>query len=111
MRLQRISSGGTLAVICLATAMLMLDIAVVNTALPGIARDLDTGLSGDAVGGRRLHPRPRRGRPHRGSLADRSGGAGSSASASPLHRTSLRARAPPITMLDALGRRRASEPR
>jgi EmrB/QacA subfamily drug resistance transporter len=37
---------GTLAVICLATAMLMLDIAVVNTALPGIARDLDSGLTG-----------------------------------------------------------------
>ena len=36
----------TLAVVCLATAMLMLDIAVVNTALPNIARDLDTDLSG-----------------------------------------------------------------
>jgi EmrB/QacA subfamily drug resistance transporter len=37
---------GTLAVACLATAVLMLDIAVVNTALPHIARDLDAGLSG-----------------------------------------------------------------
>jgi EmrB/QacA subfamily drug resistance transporter len=36
----------TLAVVCLATAMLMLDIAVVNTALPNISRDLDTGISG-----------------------------------------------------------------
>src|SRR4051812_10523359 len=36
----------TLAVICAATAMLMLDIAVVNTALSAIADDLDTGLSG-----------------------------------------------------------------
>ena len=36
----------TLTVVSLATAMLMLDIAVVNTALPQIARDLDTGLSG-----------------------------------------------------------------
>jgi EmrB/QacA subfamily drug resistance transporter len=36
----------TLAVVCLATAMLMLDIAVVNTALSAIAADLDTGLSG-----------------------------------------------------------------
>ena len=36
----------TLIVVSLATAMLMLDIAVVNTALPQIARDLDTGLSG-----------------------------------------------------------------
>jgi EmrB/QacA subfamily drug resistance transporter len=37
---------GTLAVVSLATAVLMLDIAVVNTALPHIARDLDAGLSG-----------------------------------------------------------------
>ena len=36
----------TLAVVCAATAMLMLDIAVVNTALSSIAADLDTGLSG-----------------------------------------------------------------
>jgi EmrB/QacA subfamily drug resistance transporter len=36
----------TLTVVCLATAMLMLDIAVVNTALSAIAVDLDTGLSG-----------------------------------------------------------------
>src|SRR3954464_5552073 len=36
----------TLAVVCAATAMLMLDIAVVNTALSRIADDLDAGLSG-----------------------------------------------------------------
>src|SRR5918994_1348348 len=36
----------TLAVVCAATAMLMLDIAVLNTALSHIADDLDTGLSG-----------------------------------------------------------------
>ena len=36
----------TLAVVCVATAMLMLDIAVVNTALSRIADDLGTGLSG-----------------------------------------------------------------
>src|ERR1044071_7947685 len=36
----------TLAVVCAATAMLMLDIAVVNTALSAVAADLDTGLSG-----------------------------------------------------------------
>ncbi|HEU4973941.1 MAG TPA: MFS transporter [Baekduia sp.] len=36
----------TLAVVCAATAMLMLDIAVVNTALTDIASDLQTGLSG-----------------------------------------------------------------
>ena len=37
---------GTLALVCVATAMLMLDIAVVNTALPHIASDLNSGLSG-----------------------------------------------------------------
>jgi EmrB/QacA subfamily drug resistance transporter len=37
---------GTLAVVCLATAVLMLDIAVVNTALPHIASDLNAGLGG-----------------------------------------------------------------
>src|SRR4051794_8672976 len=36
----------TLAVVSMATAMLMLDIAVVNTALSDIASDLNTGLSG-----------------------------------------------------------------
>src|SRR5215208_1594857 len=36
----------TLVVVCVATAMLMLDIAVVNTALSRIAEDLGTGLSG-----------------------------------------------------------------
>ena len=36
----------TLAVVCAATAILMLDIAVVNTALSAIAADLDTGLHG-----------------------------------------------------------------
>src|SRR5215210_7374174 len=40
------SRNWTLAVVSLATAMLMLDIAVVNTALSRIAVDLDTGLSG-----------------------------------------------------------------
>lgn len=36
----------TLLVVCAATAMLMLDIAVVNTALSAIAADLDAGLTG-----------------------------------------------------------------
>jgi EmrB/QacA subfamily drug resistance transporter len=40
------SKPGTLAVVCLATAMLMLDIAVVNTALPHIAADLHAGPTG-----------------------------------------------------------------
>jgi EmrB/QacA subfamily drug resistance transporter len=40
------SSTATIAVACLAIAMLMLDISVVNTALSDIADDLDTGLSG-----------------------------------------------------------------
>lgn len=42
-RLQR----GTLAVACLATTMLMLDIAVVNTAMPYLARDLHAALTGE----------------------------------------------------------------
>jgi EmrB/QacA subfamily drug resistance transporter len=41
-----VNKRGTLAVVCLATAMLMLDIAVVNTALPKIAHDLHSGLIG-----------------------------------------------------------------
>ena len=41
-----LSKNGTLALVCVATAMLMLDIAVVNTALPRIAHDLHSGLSG-----------------------------------------------------------------
>ena len=36
----------TIAVACLATAMLMLDISVINTALSDIAEGLDTGLTG-----------------------------------------------------------------
>jgi EmrB/QacA subfamily drug resistance transporter len=40
------SRGWTLAVVCAATAMLMLDIAVVNTALSRIAEDLNAGLGG-----------------------------------------------------------------
>jgi EmrB/QacA subfamily drug resistance transporter len=35
----------TLTVVCAATAMLMLDIAVVNTAVPSIARDLNAGFA------------------------------------------------------------------
>jgi EmrB/QacA subfamily drug resistance transporter len=40
------SPGVTLAVVCVTTVMLMLDIAVVNTALTNIATDLHTGLTG-----------------------------------------------------------------
>ena len=50
----------TLAVVCAATAMLMLDIAVVNTALSRIAEDLDTGLtacSGSSTRTRSRSPR------------------------------------------------------
>jgi len=42
----RFHQRGTLVVVCLATAMLMLDIAVVNTALPYLAHDLRAGLTG-----------------------------------------------------------------
>ena len=55
----------TLVVVCVATAMLMLDIAVVNTALSQIAEDLGRRPHRPAVGRRRLHPRARRGRPDR----------------------------------------------
>jgi EmrB/QacA subfamily drug resistance transporter len=44
--LPRRRQRGTLAVVCLGTAMLCLDIAVVNTALPRIAHDLHSGLAG-----------------------------------------------------------------
>jgi EmrB/QacA subfamily drug resistance transporter len=40
------SRNWTLAVVSLATAMLMLDIAVVNTAITDMGRDLETGLDG-----------------------------------------------------------------
>src|SRR4051812_13396015 len=40
------SQRRTLVVACLATAVLMLDIAVVNTALPHIASDLGASLAG-----------------------------------------------------------------
>jgi EmrB/QacA subfamily drug resistance transporter len=40
------SRGVTVAVACLATAMLMLDVSVINTALSKIAHGLDTGLGG-----------------------------------------------------------------
>src|SRR3954471_23508851 len=42
----RINPVVTIAVACLATVMLMLDISVINTALSAIAHGLDTGLSG-----------------------------------------------------------------
>jgi len=45
-RSQQLVQRWTLVVVCAATAMLMLDIAVVNTALSKIASDLHTGLSG-----------------------------------------------------------------
>jgi len=38
--------GTTLAVVCVATAMLMLDIAVINSALPRVTRDLHASVSG-----------------------------------------------------------------
>src|SRR4051794_30313693 len=42
----RTEQRATLAVVCATTAMLMLDIAVVNTALPHMARSLHATLSG-----------------------------------------------------------------
>ncbi|KXT57608.1 MULTISPECIES: MFS transporter [Gordonia] len=40
-----LSQTMTTAVVCAATAMLMLDIAVVNTALPAMAREFDAGMA------------------------------------------------------------------
>jgi EmrB/QacA subfamily drug resistance transporter len=40
------TAGPSIAVACIATVMLMLDISVVNTALRDISKGLDTGLSG-----------------------------------------------------------------
>ncbi|MFL5830858.1 MAG: MFS transporter [Solirubrobacteraceae bacterium] len=45
-RMIRSSRTATIAVACIATAMLMLDISVINTALSNIASGLKTGLSG-----------------------------------------------------------------
>src|SRR5436309_10505682 len=42
----RINPVVTIAVACLATVMLMLDVSVINTALSKIAHGLDTGLNG-----------------------------------------------------------------
>ena len=42
----RVNRVATIAVACLATVMLMLDISVINTALSKIAHGLDTGLGG-----------------------------------------------------------------
>jgi EmrB/QacA subfamily drug resistance transporter len=44
--LSRHRQRATMAIVCLATAMLCLDSAVVNSALPFLARDLHSGLSG-----------------------------------------------------------------
>jgi EmrB/QacA subfamily drug resistance transporter len=46
MRGTTIVQRGTLAVVCAGIGMLMVDIAVVNTALSNIAHDLDAGLGG-----------------------------------------------------------------
>ncbi len=45
-RAERANPMFTIVAACLATAMLMLDISVINTALSNIAHGLDTGLSG-----------------------------------------------------------------
>ena len=50
----------TLIAVCTATFMLLLDITVVNVALPDIQRSLDATLQRAAVGGRRLRADARR---------------------------------------------------
>ena len=89
------SRRGTLAVVCLATAMLMLDIAVVNTALPKIASSLDAGISGLRGSWTRTRSRSPRSSspPARSPIA--SGGGGSSrpgSSSSPAPRSGARPR-------------------
>ena len=56
----------TLIAVSVATFMLLLDITVVNTALPSIQKDLRRQLHRPAVGDRRLHAGAGRGRPDRG---------------------------------------------
>ncbi len=55
----------TLVVVCLSIFMLLLDITIVNVALPDIARDLQGELQRSAVGGRRLRAHPGRPAAHR----------------------------------------------
>lgn len=44
--LSRRRQRATLVIVCLATTMLCMDVAVVNTALPVLGRDLHSGLTG-----------------------------------------------------------------
>src|SRR5689334_551855 len=46
LRVMTTAQRWTLGVVCAATAILMLDIAVVNTALPSIGEELHTGITG-----------------------------------------------------------------
>ena len=55
----------TLVTVCVATFMLLLDITIVNVALPAIERALDAIVLRSAVGRRRLCARPRDLRPDR----------------------------------------------
>ena len=50
----------TLAAMCFALFMVMLDNTVVNVALPSIQRDLDASLSAPGVDDQRLHAHLRR---------------------------------------------------
>ena len=50
----------TLIAVCTATFMLLLDVTIVNVALPAIERDLGVDLQRPAVGGRRLRAHARR---------------------------------------------------
>ena len=71
----------TLVLVSIATFMLLLDITVVNVALPDIQRELNASLSEPAVGGRRLLADARRLPADAGSLGDRLGRRRSSRSA------------------------------
>ena len=71
----------TLVAVCVATFMLLLDITVVNVALPYIERDLGSLVRGPAVGDRRLHA-DARGVPADGRLGRRPAAAGAPSSSS-----------------------------
>ena len=63
----RSSDTAVLVVVCLAQFMVVLDISIVNVALPAIQQDLHFSYGGPAVGGDRLLPHVRRSAPARGT--------------------------------------------
>ena len=54
------SNGLVLAVVCVAQFMVVLDVSIVNVALPDMQRDLHMSQNALGVGAQRLHPDLRR---------------------------------------------------